>query len=509
MTLEAKLEQSKDEAATLKDQIDECERTRAARDELAAKLESEQRTSAEFREALTRSEGRESELTAGLEEAELERLDAEQSRREEVRELQYYRTLESERKKWEAREQRALDEIDRLRGDCGGVKGVDYTALSEKLEEAYQQQQCLQTMISEGESVNSNLKGELEECRSENEELRAELELLRIKVRRLERSTEMPEGSEKDDPATSQPSSQLDASAPVFTPTVRSSLPEETTPQASTETRRLTTTTSSSTTLPCLLERSGQTLPAETTVSFASTTVMATSIATYTPTTTTVPATSGTGAQVPVSMNKGVGPVVGATSAPLLATSTISPIVPSTTPNPMTIVSTSPSGIAGTAFPYPAVHPNHLPQIPNFHGGDQRDGETFDDWLDHFEAVASIARWDPSFKLVHLAAALRGNAKSFYRSCTPTQKSSYPQLVSALKIRFTPKVHSSEADCTSDTENRELQSLSTTSPKSCVNYTRKPTPRQWVEIQKLRKWARLCWSTSLYLAFGRNYKPKW
>ena len=169
--------------------------------------------------------------------------------------------LESERKKWEAREQRALDEIDRLRGDCGGAKGVDYAALSEKLEEAYQQQQCLQTMISEGESVNSNLKGELEECRSENDELRAELELLWIKVRRLERSTEVPEGSEKDDPATSQPSSQLDASAPVFMPTVRFSLPEETTPQAATETRLLTTTTRPSTTLPCLLGRSEQTLP--------------------------------------------------------------------------------------------------------------------------------------------------------------------------------------------------------------------------------------------------------
>ena len=111
--------------------------------------------------------------------------------------------------------------------------------------------------------------------------------------------------------------------------------------------------------------------------------------------------------------------------------------MPSTTPNLMTIVSTSHTGIAGAAFPYPVVHPNHLPQIPNFHGGDQRDGETFDDWLDHFEAVASIARWDPSFMLVHLAAALRGNAKSFYRSYTPTQKSSYPQLVSALKKRFT------------------------------------------------------------------------
>ena len=35
-------------------------------------------------------------------------------------------------------------------------------------------------------------------------------------------------------------------------------------------------------------------------------------------------------------------------------------------------------------------------------------------------------------------AALRGNAKSFYRSCAPTQKGEYSQLVGALKKRFTP-----------------------------------------------------------------------
>ena len=45
---------------------------------------------------------------------------------------------------------------------------------------------------------------------------------------------------------------------------------------------------------------------------------------------------------------------------------------------------------------------------------------------------------DKWFKLVHLMAALRGNARSFYRSCMPTQKGSYPQLVGDLKKRFIP-----------------------------------------------------------------------
>ena len=40
-----------------------------------------------------------------------------------------------------------------------------------------------------------------------------------------------------------------------------------------------------------------------------------------------------------------------------------------------------------TAFPAAA---NILPQIPNFHGGEQKDGETFQDWREHFEAVAQL-----------------------------------------------------------------------------------------------------------------------
>ena len=34
---------------------------------------------------------------------------------------------------------------------------------------------------------------------------------------------------------------------------------------------------------------------------------------------------------------------------------------------------------------------NLLPQIPPYHGGEPKDGETFLDWLEHFEAVAQLA----------------------------------------------------------------------------------------------------------------------
>ena len=60
------------------------------------------------------------------------------------------------------------------------------------------------------------------------------------------------------------------------------------------------------------------------------------------------------------------------------------------------------------------------------------------DWIEHFESVATLAGWNDHFKLVHLASALRGTARAFYRSCTPAQKNNYNLLVAELKKRFTP-----------------------------------------------------------------------
>ena len=74
-----------------------------------------------------------------------------------------------------------------------------------------------------------------------------------------------------------------------------------------------------------------------------------------------------------------------------------------------------------------------LPQIPNFYGGGQKDDETFQDWREHFEAVARLAGWDNHFKLVHLVAALKGQAKTFYRSCSPEKRSDY-ELANPVRI---------------------------------------------------------------------------
>ena len=82
---------------------------------------------------------------------------------------------------------------------------------------------------------------------------------------------------------------------------------------------------------------------------------------------------------------------------------------------------------------------SQLPQIPRFNGQEeQADGETFLDWLEQFESVAVLGDWNDHYKLVHLTTKLRGAAYSFYRSCSPTQRSSYALLVEELKKRFTP-----------------------------------------------------------------------
>ena len=79
-----------------------------------------------------------------------------------------------------------------------------------------------------------------------------------------------------------------------------------------------------------------------------------------------------------------------------------------------------------------------LPKISQFTGEDQPDGEAFQDWHEQFESVAILGGWSNHCKLVNLTTRLRGAAYSFYRSCSPEQRSDYHLLVGELKKRFTP-----------------------------------------------------------------------
>ena len=85
-----------------------------------------------------------------------------------------------------------------------------------------------------------------------------------------------------------------------------------------------------------------------------------------------------------------------------------------------------------------ALLAQQLPPLPKYTGEDQSQGETFRDWLEQFELVASLGEWDDKTKLVNLVTRLRGQAYAFYRSCTLQQRANYATLVAELTQRFTP-----------------------------------------------------------------------
>ena len=118
------------------------------------------------------------------------------------------------------------------------------------------------------------------------------------------------------------------------------------------------------------------------------------------------------------------------------------PVVPSTQPTSthlMTVPETTPPNQgAPTTVVMPATLTQQLPPIPWFKGEDPGESDSFQDWIEQFESVAILGGWSEQGKLVHLTTRLKGAAYSFYRSCTPTERASYKQLVARLKERFTP-----------------------------------------------------------------------
>ena len=83
---------------------------------------------------------------------------------------------------------------------------------------------------------------------------------------------------------------------------------------------------------------------------------------------------------------------------------------------------------------------HQLPPISKFSGDDISEwggGESFKDWIDQLEMVASISNWDERTKLVNLTR-LRGQAYAFYTSCSVQQRGNYTTLVAVLTKRFTP-----------------------------------------------------------------------
>jgi hypothetical protein len=88
-----------------------------------------------------------------------------------------------------------------------------------------------------------------------------------------------------------------------------------------------------------------------------------------------------------------------------------------------------------------ALLAQQLPPLSKFSGEFGHPGvevESFQEWLEQFELVATVSHWDTHAKLANLVTRLKGQAFAFFRSCAPDKRHDYASLVSELKQRFTP-----------------------------------------------------------------------
>ena len=136
--------------------------------------------------------------------------------------------------------------------------------------------------------------------------------------------------------------------------------------------------------------------------------------------------------------------------ASLVYTNIMNPLATEYSPSSSSYVPISSIRQPGPGFPRPSstVVAQQLPPINKFSGEDlDKEGETFQDWIEQFEMISQMCGWDHQAKLVNLTTRLRGQAYSFYRTCTARQRSDYNALKLQLKERFTPVriqvVHSS------------------------------------------------------------------
>ena len=63
---------------------------------------------------------------------------------------------------------------------------------------------------------------------------------------------------------------------------------------------------------------------------------------------------------------------------------------------------------------------------------------SWDDWIDHFESVAEINRWDDAAKLLWLRVRLTGRAQTAYKQLSEEARASYGACKAALRERFEP-----------------------------------------------------------------------
>ena len=95
---------------------------------------------------------------------------------------------------------------------------------------------------------------------------------------------------------------------------------------------------------------------------------------------------------------------------------------------------TTETGSEGPIFP--AHDAQQLPVLPPFRGEEGAEKDSFEDWVDRLEEMATWCAWDDNKKLTQLR--LEGAARSFYKFCSEAERKSYDALKAALAKRFTP-----------------------------------------------------------------------
>ena len=81
-----------------------------------------------------------------------------------------------------------------------------------------------------------------------------------------------------------------------------------------------------------------------------------------------------------------------------------------------------------------ASRPVAIPEIFNGEGG-----QTWSDWLDHFDSVAVVNGWSAADKKKWVSARLTGRAATVMRRLSEADKASFDTICAAMKNRFEPE----------------------------------------------------------------------
>ena len=64
---------------------------------------------------------------------------------------------------------------------------------------------------------------------------------------------------------------------------------------------------------------------------------------------------------------------------------------------------------------------------------------SWDDWLDHFESVAEVNKWDNAAKLLWLRVRMTGRAQTAFKQLSTESRADYPTCIKGLRERFEPE----------------------------------------------------------------------